>query len=118
MNQGQRKQLATAIQALGVYTDADACLEAGYAKVLAAVEESKSVFQEIADEEREKFDNMPEGLQQGDRAAAMEEAADALEAAVEELDNIDLSEHVAPEEGWADDVSSFIEDAIDNAESF
>lgn len=118
MNQQQRKTLSNAIQALGAFTDAEHCLEKGHVAVLNAVEDAKSVFQEIADEEREKFDNMPEGLQQGDKAQAMEEAADALENAVSDLDNVDLSEHITPEAGWHDDVAGFIQEAIDNAESF
>jgi len=39
------------------------------------------------DDEREKLDNMPEGLQQSDRGLAMEEALDAMNDAREEVDN-------------------------------
>ena len=118
MNQQQRKHLADAISALSNFTDPEHCLEQGHVAVLNAVDEAKTVFEQIAEEEREKFDNMPEGLQQGDRAQAMEEAADALESAASDLDNVDLSEHIKPEEGWHEDVAGFIEEAIDNAESF
>lgn len=118
MNQQQRKQLANAISALSEFTDADHCLGQGVAAVIAAVDEAKTVFEEIAEAEREKFDNMPEGLQQSDKAVAMEEAADALESAAQDLENVDLSEGVTPEEGWNDDVADFIQQAIDNAESF
>jgi hypothetical protein len=40
----------------------------------------------MSDEEREKFDNMPEGLQQGERGQSIEEAADALESAVSSIE--------------------------------
>ena len=118
MNQQQRKQLSVAIQALSPFGDADHCLEQGHVAVLNAVEAAKSVFEEMAEEEREKFDNLPEGFQNGDRGAAMEEAADALESAASDLDNVDLYEHVDPEEGWHEDVAGYIQEAIDNAESF
>lgn len=42
-------------------------------------------IQELADAEREKFDNMPEGLQQSESGQKIEQAADALaEAAASE----------------------------------
>jgi len=47
----------------------------------------------IADDERESYDNMPEGLQQSDRGTASEEAAEELSDAVGNLqytiDNLD-----------------------------
>jgi len=33
------------------------------------------------------FDNMPEGLQEGDRGQAIQEAADTLESAVSDMDD-------------------------------
>jgi hypothetical protein len=41
----------------------------------------------LADEEQEKFDNLPEGLQNSEKGQAMEEAASALESAVSELES-------------------------------
>lgn len=38
-------------------------------------------IEEIKDEEQEKYDNMPEGLQQGDRGQAIETAISALDSA-------------------------------------
>jgi len=40
-------------------------------------------LRELADAEQEKFDNMPEGLQGGDRGQAMEEAAGNLSSAAD-----------------------------------
>lgn len=118
MNQQQRKTLQNAISALTPFADADHCLEVGADAVIDAVDEAKSVFEDIAQEERDKFDNLPEGFQNGDRGAAMEEAADALESAVSDLENVDLTKGKAPDEDWHEEVSGFIQEAIDNAESF
>lgn len=42
-------------------------------------------LQNTADEEREKYDNVPESLQNGERGQAYEAAADALESASSDL---------------------------------
>ena len=42
--------------------------------------------QEICEEEQDAFDNMPEGLQQGERGQLMEQAVTTIEAAVEGLE--------------------------------
>ncbi len=47
-----------------------------------------SDLQEVAEEEREYFDNMPESIQQGERGDAADEAAGALEDAAGELENL------------------------------
>lgn len=39
------------------------------------------LINELVDEEREAFDNLPESLQEGERGEAMEEAIDCLESA-------------------------------------
>jgi hypothetical protein len=57
----------------------------------AMVEEIADVAREIGEEYQSGFDNMPEGLQQGPTAQAMEEVAQELES-------------------WADDLASSIED--------
>lgn len=43
----------------------------------------------IQSEEQEKFDNMPEGLQQGDGGQAIEAAANSLSECESEFDNMD-----------------------------
>jgi hypothetical protein len=45
-------------------------------------------LENLAGEEQEKFDNMPENLQQGDRGQAIEAAAQALEEAYEVTDGV------------------------------
>jgi hypothetical protein len=67
----------------------------------AKIEEQGNALRELADAEQDKFDNMPEGLQQSDagqkiesNAGALSEAADAAEQgnadeALEALGNIE-----------------------------
>ena len=45
-------------------------------------------IREIGEEERSKFDNMPEGLQQGDTGQLLEQRAEACETAAGELEEI------------------------------
>lgn len=116
MNKQQRKTLSNATSALSAFADADHCLEMGPAATRDAIEVARSVFEDMAAEEEEKLDNMPESLRDGEKGAAMEEAKDALEMAAQELDSIHIPDQ--PEEGWQDDVAEVIQSAIDSAESF
>lgn len=52
------------------------------AKILAQLSDLKDELESVAGEERDAFDNMPEGLQQSDRGQNSEQAADALDEAV------------------------------------
>lgn len=65
MNNQQRKQLASALAKLG--------------DVVAALEEAQGVVEQLAEDEREKYDNMPESLQQGEKGQAINDAADTLD---------------------------------------
>lgn len=56
-----------------------------------ALEIAKGEIEELASDEREKFDNLPEGLQLSERGEAHEKAADALDEAVEEFEGIDTA---------------------------
>lgn len=118
MNKQQRAIIAAACASLQPFADSDHCLEHGPAAVLTAVDLAKSVFQDTANDEREKFDNLSEGLQQAENGQNMEAAADALDSAVQELEGIDLKEDVDPSEGWEMEVANSIENAIEHAESF
>lgn len=46
------------------------------------------MVQELADEQRGKYDNMPENFQQGETGQTLEQQAETLEAAVSELEEI------------------------------
>lgn len=48
-------------------------------EVITKLEELQSEIQSLAEEERECYDNMPEGLQDSERGAAIEENADDLD---------------------------------------
>lgn len=50
------------------------------------IADAKEIVEEVAAEEREYFDNMPESLQSGEKGQRAEEVADALDDLVEALD--------------------------------
>ena len=56
------------------------------AKYIASLEEIKDKLDSMMDEEQDKFDNMPEGLQESERGEAMQEAIEQLETACDNLD--------------------------------
>lgn len=56
------------------------------AQQLEALEQIKAEIEGAASEEREKYDNMPESLQNGDRGQAISNNADALDAAVSSIE--------------------------------
>lgn len=75
-------------------------------------------LEELRDETQDKFDNMPEGLQQGDTGQLLEERVNALDSAIQELEDAkstleeaestldDLTEVDAPEEPNGEDFDS------------
>ena len=66
MNKQQRKRLNELIEHVeGIVTELD----------------------EMAQEEQEKYDNMPEGLQESERGEALQDAADNLQQAHDDLEN-------------------------------
>lgn len=54
----------------------------------------KSELESIRDDEQDYYDNIPENLQESERAMASEEAIDYLESSLDNLENIvdDLTE--------------------------
>lgn len=51
-----------------------------------AVSEAHSALEGVRDSEQEKFDNLPESIQQGDQGQKLEAAISNLEDAIEALD--------------------------------
>jgi hypothetical protein len=51
------------------------------AKYIASLKEIKSKLESMKDDEEEKYDNMPEGLQDSERGEKMQESIDALDNA-------------------------------------
>lgn len=56
-------------------------------------------LEELRDETQEKYDNLPEGLQQGDTGVLLEERVSNLDGWIDELNSIDFPE----EEGERDE---------------
>lgn len=56
-------------------------------ETLEAITANVAMIREMADSEQEKFDDMPEGLQQGERGEALEQAADALAQGADEMES-------------------------------
>lgn len=52
------------------------------------IENCKDNLQKILDEEQDYFDNMPENLQGSVRGSDSEDAIDAMESCIEDLENI------------------------------
>jgi uncharacterized protein YukE len=77
------------------------------AKWAAALDDIKGEIEELASEEREKFDNLSEGLQQAERGQAIEAAADALDTAQSTAEEIcdALDELVTKVDQLIDEVS-------------
>lgn len=64
-----------------------------------SLEEIKSNIETMMEDETEKLDNMPEGLQESERGEAMQEAIDNLESASSSLEEaIDYLNEIL--EGW------------------
>lgn len=57
-------------------------------EVSAILDRAFALLDEIREEEREAFDNLPEGLQYSDRGAAIEEAADMLDDFCDTLESL------------------------------
>ena len=52
---------------------------------------SREILEVVRDEEQEAFENLPENLQESDRGQKMEEAADALDTAISDLEDVESS---------------------------
>lgn len=90
MNDARRKQIDSLIASMRDLTDLVETLQAG--------------IQDVLDEEQEYLDNMPENMQQSERASIAEEAISALEEAASAADDIVGNLQT-------------IEDALENAKS-
>lgn len=77
-----------------------------------AVEEAASGFRELGEEAQGSFDNMPEGLQQGDTGQMLEGRAERCGEIADELEGLDLEgiwdeacselPETTPDESWGD----------------
>lgn len=62
-------------------------LSEAFSAATSDIQEIRDELEAVRDEEQEAFDNMPEGLQQGERGQASEAAIEAIESALSELEN-------------------------------
>lgn len=58
----------------------------------ACIEEIKEDLQSVLDEEEEAYENLPESIQGSERGELMQEYIEALEAAIDSLDELDAEE--------------------------
>jgi hypothetical protein len=79
VNKAQRKLLQEQADNLSKMNEGEAVLVIGPQAVREALQHAESVVNDIAGEERDKFDNMPEGLQNSETGQKLEENADTLE---------------------------------------
>ena len=56
--------------------------------VITKLEEARARLDDVAADEHEAFDNMPEGLQMSERGETMEEGLDVLDEALDGIDEI------------------------------
>ena len=56
---------------------------ADLAEAFNLLDQAKGIVESAASDERDAFDNLPEGFQDSDRGQSMEQAADALDEATE-----------------------------------
>lgn len=109
MNNGQRTTIRKALDALRPFSDASRLEElqaTGKGPLQKVMQVLESAVSDIADEEREKFDNLSEGLQNAATGQKLEEYADALE----NIDWIDLDDDFSDGDKLAERIESLIED--------
>lgn len=56
---------------------------------LELIDRARGILEEVMDEEQESFDNLPEGLQEGEKGERMQENIDALEEFLDNLEETD-----------------------------
>ena len=98
--------------------DEEAIVEAGKdeesrSTLAGTLSDMSSGVQAILDEEQEKFDNMPEGLQGGSKGDELQEKIDSLQSAVDALENAQSK----VENDWSADVDFDAEDWAGNIKS-
>lgn len=114
MNKAQRKTLQEAVDQITPFCEEDALdgTDEMKTKIEAALANLESVTTDLAVEERDKFDNMPEGLQASDTGQQIEEAADTLE----NLTFPDMSDYDLKTEEGRESLQSDLTDLIDELE--
>jgi flagellar biosynthesis chaperone FliJ len=63
---------------------------ASYDELESTRDEIKDELEQLRDEQEEKRSNMPEGLQEGDTGNLLQERYDALDGAINDLENVEI----------------------------
>lgn len=127
MNKQQRKEITEAFAGIdydeGTITElSTAEAREGYA---AEIDNLKDTLSEIKSDEENKYDNMPEGLQNGSKGEDIQNAISELESAMDSLEEAarivrdDFPENASEEdiEAWVGEVNEKISDAESTATS-
>jgi len=110
MNKTQRKNLAEAVSLLSNLTDRPDDDQLTPDDVKKVINDAESIVTSTAEEEREKFDNLSEGLQAGPTGQGLEEAADNLESVTfPDVDDFDL-DTTEGREGLAEAIQAAIDE--------
>lgn len=128
MNAQQRKEIEAIKSKIEGFMDSQEMIEVGEAheeylaakqKLLDARQEAAATIEQLMgevedqeNEEQSKFDNMPEGLQGGDRGQAMEAAIEALGEAKDHLDTVKSNLESSDISDEEDDLSSDLDEAV------
>lgn len=114
MNKQQRKDLAKLEKKLEPFKDEGALSALSKEDKDAVDDELSDIRQElesVVSEEQEKYDNMPEGLQNGDKGEELSDVIQTLQGGVDALDAVDGAD--LKEEDWADRISSAANEAAE-----
>lgn len=123
MNKEQRKEISEAFAKLDFSSDNIATLETEEDReaFIKDVEDLKGTLEEIRNDEQEKFDNMPESFQSGERGQTLENNVSELDDAITNLDdaiNALKDDYPAkPDEANVEEWASNIADQIETAQS-
>lgn len=112
MNKTQRSTLQKAVDQITPFCEEDALdgTDETKANIEAALSNLESVVNDLASEERDKFDNMSEGLQASETGQRIEEAADTLEnVTFPDLNDYDLKTEEG-QESLQSDLTDLIEE--------
>lgn len=115
MNKQQRKQLAIIESSISHLAELEPNEAVNWAEAIEKLEDALSNVQEIRDEEQDKFDNLPEGLQASGKGDDIQSAIDALDSAVTDLEAaIESAKGKDSNEDKVESVSESVQSAIDS----
>ena len=114
MNKHQRATVQNIIYRLTELADglAGEAYKPTFATAYGIMDSAHEDFEDMSNEEQDKYDNMPEALQDGEKGEALQSAAEALQSAADYLENLPEVEY----QGWDEDCIHAIAAAVETAE--